>query len=225
MDLMNRMFHSYLDQFVVIVTDDILVYSRSEEDHDAYLRIVLQVLKDKQLYAKLKYHSNNMNVVAEALSRKSMMELRVMFVHLGLASDCGLLAELQEDLCVPHDVDLRQAILIEVYSSPYTVHLGSGKMYHDLREIYWWPVGNDHHGLCLRFASNPNEEGISVGNSRLVFKECTFLGMRTSYSLQKLAELYIAKVVRLHGVLVSIILDRDPHFTFRFSKSLQEALD
>ncbi|KAK8690915.1 hypothetical protein V6N13_074440 [Hibiscus sabdariffa] len=53
MDLMNRVFHEYLDQFVVVFIDDILVYSRTEEDHDRYLRLVLQNLLENQLYAKL----------------------------------------------------------------------------------------------------------------------------------------------------------------------------
>ncbi|XP_016675354.1 uncharacterized protein [Gossypium hirsutum] len=52
MDLMNQVFQSYLDQFVVVFIDDILVYSRINEEHDAHLRIVLQVLKEKQLYTK-----------------------------------------------------------------------------------------------------------------------------------------------------------------------------
>jgi len=50
---MNRIFHPYLDQFVVVFIDDILVYSKLEEEHPEHLRIVLQVLKEKQLFAKL----------------------------------------------------------------------------------------------------------------------------------------------------------------------------
>ncbi len=53
MDLMNTIFRPYLDQFVVVFIDDILVYSRNIEEHDRHLRIVLQTLREKQLYAKL----------------------------------------------------------------------------------------------------------------------------------------------------------------------------
>jgi len=53
MEYMNQIFHRYLDQFVVVFIDDILVYSKSEEEHAEHLRIVLQVLKEKQLFAKL----------------------------------------------------------------------------------------------------------------------------------------------------------------------------
>ena len=41
MDLMNRVFHSYLDQFVIVFIDDILVYSRNAKEHAYHLRIVL----------------------------------------------------------------------------------------------------------------------------------------------------------------------------------------
>ncbi|KAH0644862.1 hypothetical protein KY284_032746 [Solanum tuberosum] len=52
MVLMNRVFRQYLDMFVIVFIDDILIYSRSENEHVDHLRIVLQVLKDQQLFAK-----------------------------------------------------------------------------------------------------------------------------------------------------------------------------
>ena len=53
MDLMHKVFQLYLDQFVVVFVDDILVYSKTEEEHEDHLRIVLQALKEHQLYTKL----------------------------------------------------------------------------------------------------------------------------------------------------------------------------
>lgn len=53
MDLMNRVFKSYLDQFIIIFIDVILVYSKTNEEHERQLRIALQVLRDHKLYAKL----------------------------------------------------------------------------------------------------------------------------------------------------------------------------
>ena len=52
MDLMHRVFQPYLDQFVMVFVDNILIYSKSEEEHEGHLRIVLQTLRDHQLYAK-----------------------------------------------------------------------------------------------------------------------------------------------------------------------------
>ena len=51
-DLMNRVFHPHLDQFVVVFIHDILVYSKDEQEHEQYLRLVLQILREKQLFAK-----------------------------------------------------------------------------------------------------------------------------------------------------------------------------
>ena len=54
MDLMNRVFKPYLDEFVIVFIDDILIYSKSPEDHEYHLRKVLQTLRNHKLYAKLK---------------------------------------------------------------------------------------------------------------------------------------------------------------------------
>nr|KYP33953.1 Retrovirus-related Pol polyprotein from transposon 17.6 [Cajanus cajan] len=53
MDYMNQIFHPYLDKFVVVFIDDILVYSKTREEHKEHLKVVLQTLKERQLYAKL----------------------------------------------------------------------------------------------------------------------------------------------------------------------------
>lgn len=52
MDLMNRIFQPYLDQFVVVYIDDILVYPRSMDEHDHHLRVMLQTIRERQLFAK-----------------------------------------------------------------------------------------------------------------------------------------------------------------------------
>ncbi|XP_056163079.1 uncharacterized protein LOC130136768 [Syzygium oleosum] len=85
MDLMNRVFKEYLDKFVIVFIDDILVYSRSYEEHKQHLRTMLQTLRDHKLYAKfskwmerlkdydyeIPYYPGKANKVADALSRKS----------------------------------------------------------------------------------------------------------------------------------------------------------
>ena len=51
-DLMNMIFKPYLDRFVVVFVNEILVYSKTREDYGDHLRIVLQTLRDRQLHAK-----------------------------------------------------------------------------------------------------------------------------------------------------------------------------
>ncbi|KAA3484384.1 DNA/RNA polymerases superfamily protein [Gossypium australe] len=249
MDMMNSVFHSYLDRFIVVFIDDILMYSQSKDEHDENLRVVLQILWETQLYAKLKVvflglvisakviwvdpkkvevildwkppswllspfcrgvfatpltkllqkntafewsnerqmsfkklesilpeapifettrvwiglyvnagRKGKANVIADALSRKSLVDLRVMFAKLLVFEDGGLLAGFQVELsvlgdfglkvdgvlcfrgrmCVPMDGDLRHMILTEAHSSQYAMHPGGNKMYQDLQVLYWW---------------------------------------------------------------------------------------
>ena len=52
MDLVNRVFHECLDEFVIVFVDDILIYSDNEELHEKHLRMALEILRKNKLYAK-----------------------------------------------------------------------------------------------------------------------------------------------------------------------------
>ena len=52
MDLMNRVCRPYLDKFVIVIIDDILIYSRTQREHEQYLRMILELLRNEKLYAK-----------------------------------------------------------------------------------------------------------------------------------------------------------------------------
>ncbi|KAL4038370.1 hypothetical protein IC575_001990 [Cucumis melo] len=75
MDLMNRVFREFLDTFVIVFIDDILIYSKTEAEHEEHLCIVLQTLRDNKLYAKfLKcefWQVSFRHVVSKAESRGS----------------------------------------------------------------------------------------------------------------------------------------------------------
>ncbi|XP_020239399.1 uncharacterized protein LOC109818366 [Cajanus cajan] len=151
----TRIFRPFLDKFVVVFVDDILVYSESMEEH---LRIVLQVLKEKQLFVKLP--KCKANVVADALSKKSLhmsymmvkeMELVEKFRDMNLnILDAGLnkvrkllgsekaegfeqdvdgVLRYKGRLCIPQDEELKKLILEEGHKSKLSVHPGMTKMY------------------------------------------------------------------------------------------------
>ncbi|KAG8483164.1 hypothetical protein CXB51_022137 [Gossypium anomalum] len=411
MDLMNRVFQPFLDRFVVVFIDDILVYSETEAKHDEHLCTMLQVLREKEFmrssasyyrrfvkgfsvmaapltklirkgvpfvwtekqqeaferlkkvlteapvliqpesekdftvysdashvglgcvlmqegkvvaYASqqlkphegnyptqdlelaaelnlrqrrwiellkdydcsIEYHPGKANVVADALSRRAVSDLRAMFARLSLFDDGSLLAELQvrptwvdqirekqlknESLvarfqqvkeggtsefglndegvlcfrgriCVPRDSDLRQSILREAHGGLCAMHPGGNKLYHDLRELYWWPglkrEVTEFVGKCLTCQQVKAEHQLPSGLlqpvkiplwkwERVTMDFVSGLPLTPSKkdSIWKLAKLYVAEIVRLHGVPVSIISDRDPRFTSRFWQKLHEAL-
>ena len=143
------------------------------------------------------------------------------------------------------------------------MHLGSTKMYQDLKTLYWWSIMkrdvSEFVTKCMVCQNVKEEHQVPSGllqpikipewkwdritmdfvvelpvtgreyNSVWVMvnrltKSAHFLLVRTDYSLNKLAELYIKEIVRLHGIPISIISDRDSRFTSRFWGNLQEAL-
>nr|GFD47450.1 retrotransposable element Tf2 [Tanacetum cinerariifolium] len=87
----------------------------------------------------IQYHPGKANVVADALSRKSGMIA-------GIKTEEEIIRDLERlgielydtRLVVPNDATLREALLTEAHSSPFSVHPGSTKMYHDLKQYFWW---------------------------------------------------------------------------------------
>lgn len=81
MDYMNCILHPFLEKFVVVFIDDILIYSKNKVEHEENLHQVLQKLNEKKSYANLgkcefwidgftlQYHSRKTNVMEDALSR------------------------------------------------------------------------------------------------------------------------------------------------------------
>nr|GEZ94358.1 putative reverse transcriptase domain-containing protein [Tanacetum cinerariifolium] len=171
LDLMNRVCKPYLDKFMIIFIDDILIYSKSKEEHEEHLKTILKLLKREQLYAK--FSKCKANVVVDALSRKEREPIRVkalvMTVHPSLheqiynaqseamekknveAENLGRLIKQIFDIhpdgtryhdkriWLPKFKGLRDLIMHESHKSKYSIHLGSDKMYQDLKQLYWWP--------------------------------------------------------------------------------------
>ncbi|XP_027158268.1 uncharacterized protein LOC113759889 [Coffea eugenioides] len=99
-------------------------------------------------------------------------------------------------IVVPEDENLMREILDEAHRSKYTIHPGSTKMYQDLRRLYWWDK----------------------------MKREIAQYVQTYLVCQQLARVYMEEIVRLHGVPVSIVSDRDPRFVSRFWQKFQETL-
>ncbi|WVZ97385.1 hypothetical protein U9M48_042927, partial [Paspalum notatum var. saurae] len=167
-------------------------------------------------------------------------------------------------ICVPDVDSIKKLILSEAHDTAYSIHPGSTKMYHDLKERFWWygmkravaeyvavcdtcqRVKAEHQrpaGLLqpLKIPEWKWEEismdfivglprtqkgynSIWVVVDRLT-KVAHFIPVNTTYSGARLAELYISRIVCLHGVPKRIISDRGSQFTSRFWEQLHDSLD
>ncbi|GJZ07997.1 reverse transcriptase domain-containing protein [Tanacetum coccineum] len=159
--------------------------------------------------------------------------------------------------------DTRSLIMHESHKSKYSIHLGSDKMYHDMKMVYWWPNMKadiaTYVNKCLTYAKVKAEhqrpssllvqldipewkwEKITMDfitklpkmaegfNSIWVIvdrlsKSAHFLPMKETDSTKKLTRMYMKEIVARHGIPVSIISNRDSHFTLRVWQSLHKAL-
>ncbi|KAA3470519.1 DNA/RNA polymerases superfamily protein [Gossypium australe] len=187
----------------------------------------LELLKDYELV--IDYHPGKENVIADALSRKSLFALRALNAQLDLSDESSVIAELKAK-----PLFLQHLILSEAHNSRLSVHLGSTKMYHDLKRHYWWSgMKRDISDFVLKclvcqqvnaeHQTPRKKDTIWVVVDRLT-KSVHFILGKSDYSLDRLDEIYIYEIVRLYGVPLSIVSNRDPQFTSLFWKKLQEAL-
>ncbi|GKA66366.1 putative reverse transcriptase domain-containing protein [Tanacetum coccineum] len=156
---------------------------------------------------------------------------------------------------LPRYEGLRNVIMHESHKSKYSIHPGSTKMYHDLKQLYWWPnmkadiaiyvskcmtcakVKAKHQKppgmlqqpeipvwkwerITMDFVSGlprtpSGYDTIWVIVDRLT-KSAHFLPVKKNDNMVKRTELYLKEIVCKHGVPVSIISDRDSHFTSKF---------
>ncbi|GKV05622.1 hypothetical protein SLEP1_g17609 [Rubroshorea leprosula] len=147
-------------------------------------------------------------------------------------SDDGII-RLGDRICVPYDEGLRTELLQEAHKSNYTIHPGSTKMYHDLKETFWWKsMKKDvakYVSKCLTCQVVKAEHQKLGGQLQpLPIPEWKWeaISMDFIMGLPKTRRQFgaIWEIVRLHGVPVSIVSDRDPRFIARFWRSFQKAM-
>nr|GEX85588.1 hypothetical protein [Tanacetum cinerariifolium] len=129
-----------------------LKYIFTQRELNMRQRRWLELLKDYD--TNIQYHPGKANVVADALSRKSG-------IVAGIRVEEEIIRDLERSdielydtrLVVPNDASLREALLVEAHSSPFSVHPSSTKMYHDLKQHFWWSGMKRDVAIDLHFAS------------------------------------------------------------------------
>ncbi|GKE23798.1 putative reverse transcriptase domain-containing protein [Tanacetum coccineum] len=135
---------------------------------------------------------------------------------------------------LPRFIDLRDLIQYESHKSIYSIHLGSDKMCHDLKQLYWWPRMKaditSYVNKCLTLDFVTKLPNTSSGYDTIwvivyhLTKSAHFLPMKKTDIMERLMRFYLKEVVLRHGVSVSIISDKDSRFTSHFWQSLQKGL-
>ncbi|GJX73352.1 reverse transcriptase domain-containing protein [Tanacetum coccineum] len=249
MDLMNQVCKPYLDKFVIVFIDDILIYSKSKEEYEVYLKLVLELLKKEKLFVKFTsmnsgykkfIFSNTWLTIHEKNYTTHDLELGAVVFALktwrhylyGIKSVIYTDHKSLQHIFDQKELNMRQKRWIELFSD-YECDI----RYHPLKaehqrpsgllqqlEIPEWKWDNITMNFIMKLPRTKNgHDTIWVIVDRLT-KSAHFLAIREDYSMEKLARLYIDEIVARHGVPVSIIWDRDGRFTSRFWQTLQKAL-
>ncbi|GJR14858.1 putative reverse transcriptase domain-containing protein [Tanacetum coccineum] len=210
---------------------DFMVYS------DASIKGLgaIELLSDYD--CEIRYHPRKANVVADALSRKERSEplrVRALVMTIGLDLSSRILEAQKKQLrsWLPCYGDTRSLIMHESHKSKYSIHPGSDKILKhqwpigllvqpDIPEWKWEKITMDFITKLPKTAAGYDSIWVIV--DRLT-KSAHFLPMKETDSKEKLTRLYMKEIVARHGIPVSIISDRDSHFTSRVWQSLHKAL-
>ncbi|GJZ18367.1 putative reverse transcriptase domain-containing protein [Tanacetum coccineum] len=183
MDLVNRVCKPYLDKFIIVFIDDILMYSKTKEDHEVHLGLVLELLRKEKLYAKF-----------------SKCEFWLQEVH--------FLGHVVNQNGIHVDPSKIEASGLRCYHDLRDMYWVPGMK----RDIATYGDKITMDFITKFHRSKSGHDTIWVIVDRLA-KSAHFLAIREDYSTKKLAKIYIDEIVARHGVPVSIISDRDGRFT------------
>nr|GFA59046.1 reverse transcriptase [Tanacetum cinerariifolium] len=233
MDLMNRVCKPYLNKFMIVFIDDILIYSKNKKEHEEHLRTILKLLKKEELYAK--FSKCEFWILSAPIL--ALLEGSEDFVAYCDASIKGLGTVLmQRDKILNAQTKSRKlenikkedvrGMLVEIAKNPYAIREQKLEPRVDgtqcLNARSWIPCYGDLRtdNITMDFftklpKSPQGYDTIWVIVNRLT-KSAIFAPMRETNPLEKLAKLYLKEVVARHVIPVLIICDRDPRFASRF---------
>ncbi|GAA0145698.1 hypothetical protein LIER_05834 [Lithospermum erythrorhizon] len=181
------------------------------------LGVDLEVGNDGELLAHVKVRPVLFHRILELQQKDEKLQEIIKEVKSGGRSDFAVddsgVLRMNGRLCVSYSEELKKEILVEAHNAPYSLHPGSLKMYRDLRLVYWWPGMKREIAEFVARSSRRND-GIWMILDRLS-KAAHFLPIKSTDGPERLAKIYVDQIVRLHGVPVSIISDRDARWAIR----------
>ncbi|GJT49720.1 putative reverse transcriptase domain-containing protein [Tanacetum coccineum] len=243
MDLMNRVCRPYLDKFVIVFIDDILIYFKTREEHVGHLRLVLGLLKKGENYPSKIEAVKNWKAPRTLIEVHSFLGLVGYYRRIGPRKERRVKPKRVRAMNMTLQSSIKDRILAaqkEAVDESTGLQKGLDEMIEQRSDgtLYWWrgmkkdiaeyiPVWK-WKGIAMDFVTklprtSSRHDTIWVIMDRLT-KSAHFLPMREDYKMDRLARLYLNEIVARHGVSISIISDRDSHFTSRFWQSMQEAL-
>nr|GEY19684.1 putative reverse transcriptase domain-containing protein [Tanacetum cinerariifolium] len=253
MDLMNRVCKPYLDKFVIVFIDDILIYSKDKKEHEEHLKAILELLKKE----KLGIHVDPAKIesIKDWASPKTPMKIRQ---FLGLAGYYrrfidGFLKIAKSMMKLTQkgiqfdwgekEENAFQLIKQKLYSAPILAlpegskdfvvycdasHKGLGAVLMQREKVIAYASRQLKDNITMDFItklpkSSQGFDTIWVIVDRLT-KSAQFLPIRENDPLNKLARLYLNRIVARHRIPALIICDHDERFTSNFWRSFQKAL-
>nr|GEW31686.1 putative reverse transcriptase domain-containing protein [Tanacetum cinerariifolium] len=239
MDLMNRVFKPYLDKFIIVFIDDILIYSKNEKEHKEHLKAILELLKKEKLYAKFSKcefwipktntGSSDRSLEPENLKKEDIGGMiRRDLPKEKLEAGRNLMFKRQELDALLRRLKIRNHARV---SQVEVFHPSRVKAEHQRPSgllvqptIPEWKWDNITMDFITKLPKSPQDfDTIWVIVDRLT-KLAHFLPIRENDPLDKLARLYLNRIVARHGIPISIICDHDGRFTSNFWRSFQKAL-
>nr|GEY15454.1 hypothetical protein [Tanacetum cinerariifolium] len=199
-DLMNRVCKPYLDKFVIVFIDDILIYSKDEKKHEEHLRQILKLLKKEELYAKFfkcEFWIPKKLCSAPILALPEGSEDFIVYCDASIKGLGDVLMQREKVIAYAS----RQ---LKIHKENYTTHdLELGVVVFALKDN----ITMDFFSKLPK--SSQGYDTIWVIVNRLN-KSAIFTPIRETDPMDKLARIYLKEVVTRHGIPVSIISDRDP---------------